>query len=39
MYRNKAMMAAAAPEADQTYQASDMSFGATVSAQYELVVP
>jgi uncharacterized protein YggE len=39
MYRRQAMMAGAAPEADQTYQASEMAFGAMVNAQYELIVP
>jgi len=43
MYAQKAMSVAAAPpmadEADQSYQPSEMKFTASVSAQYELIVP
>jgi uncharacterized protein len=43
MYAQKAMSVAAAPpmadEADQSYQPSEMKFTASVSAQFELLVP
>jgi uncharacterized protein YggE len=38
MYRMAADMAAAAPRPEATYQAGDMKFAATVSAEYDLVV-